>query len=125
MQPYSIFSLGSMLLVSIQEEIGDAGMSGLVDHLSRQVRAGHVRGVIVDLQHVEVMDSYMAGFLQTMARTLALQNARMVVVGLAVPVVMTLTAFGITLREMEFALDVEKAVAKLEEKPRSKRDRRP
>ena len=120
MQPYSFFSLGSMLLVSIQEDIGDAEMAGLVDSLARQVRAGNIRGVIVDLQHVEVMDSYMAGFLQTMARTLNLQNARMVVVGLAVPVVMTLTAFGITFKDMEFALDVEKAVAKLDEKPRAR-----
>ena len=120
MQPYSFFSLGSMLLVSIQEEIGDVDMARLVDSLARQVRAGNIRGVIVDLQHVEVMDSYMAGFLQTMARTLNLQNARMVVVGLAVPVVMTLTAFGITFKDMEFALDVEKAVAKLDEKPRAR-----
>lgn len=121
MQPYSFFSLGSMLLVSIQEEIGDVEMARLVDSLARQVRAGNIRGVIVDLQHVEVMDSYMAGFLQTMARTLNLQNARMVVVGLSVPVVMTLTAFGITLKDMEFALDVEKAVARLDE-PRNREE---
>ena len=39
----------------------------------------------------------------------------MVVVGLSLPVVMTLKDFGILLSDLNFALVVEKAVAKLEE----------
>ncbi len=116
MQPFSFFSLGAMLLVSIQEDIGDAEVSRMFDSLSRQVSEKKIRGVIVDLQNVEVVDSYMAGYLQDMAKTLRLLQAHMVVVGLSVPVVMTLTDFGILLSDLEFALDVEKAVAKLAEK---------
>lgn len=115
MQPFSFFSLGPMLLVSIQEDIGDDEVSQMVASLSRQVSEKKIRGVIVDLQNVEVVDSYMAGHLQDMAAALRLLHAHMVVVGLSVPVVMTLTDFGIQLRGLEFALDVEKAVARLEE----------
>ncbi|MBU0910843.1 MAG: anti-anti-sigma factor [Proteobacteria bacterium] len=116
MQPFSFFSLGTMLLVSIQEDIGDAEVSRMFDSLSRQVSEKKFLGVIVDLHNLEVVDSYMAGYLQDMAATLRLLHAHMVVVGLSVPVVMTLTDFGIRLSDLEFALDVEKAVSKLEEK---------
>lgn len=116
MQPFSFFSLGTMLLVSIQEDIGDAEVARMFDDLSQQVSEKKFRGVIVDLHNVEVVDSYMAGYLREMAATLRLLHAHMVVVGLSVPVVLTLTDFGIRLTELEFALDVEKAVAKLEEK---------
>jgi len=115
MQPFSFFSLGTMLLVSIQEDIGDVEVARMFDNLSRQVSEKKIRGVIVDLQNVEVVDSYMAGYLQDMAAALRLLNAQMVVVGLSLPVVMTLTDFGILLSDLNFALDVEKAVAKLEE----------
>ena len=115
MQPFSFFSLGSMLLVSIQEDIGDAEVSLMFDKLSRQVSEKKYRGVIVDLHNVEVVDSYMAGYLEDLAAALHLLHARMVVVGLSVPVVLTLIDFGIRLPGMEFALDVERAVAKLEE----------
>jgi anti-anti-sigma regulatory factor len=113
MQPFSFFSLGSILLVSIQEDIGDVQVSRMFTSLSRLVSEKKIRGVIVDLNNVEVVDSYMAGHLRDMASALYLLNARMVVVGLSVPVVMTLTDFGIRLKDMEFALDVEKALAQL------------
>lgn len=115
MQPFTFFSLGPMLLVSIQEDIGDDEVARMVAGLCRQVGEKKIRGVIVDLQNVEVVDSYMAGHLQNMAAGLRLLHARMVVVGLSVPVVMTLTDFGIRLSGLDFALDVEKAVARLEE----------
>lgn len=88
-------------------------VSRMFASLSRLVNEKKIRGVIVDLKNVEVVDSYMAGHLRDMAATLYLLNARMVVVGLSVPVVMTLTDFGIMLKDMEFALDVEKALAQL------------
>jgi rsbT antagonist protein RsbS len=122
MQPFSFFSLGTMLLVSIQEDIGDTEVSRMFDSLSKQVSEKKFRGVIVDLHNVEVIDSYMAGYLEDMATTLRLLHAHMVVVGLSVPVVMTLTDFGIPLSGLEFALDVEKAMAKLEEKMQTDED---
>ena len=113
MQLFSRFLLGRTMLVSIQEEIGDVDVAQMIDTLSYQVKAKNIQGVIVDLQNVEVMDSYMASHLEDLAATLGLLNAEVVVVGLSVPVVMTLTDFGIKLAGLEFALDVEEALAKL------------
>ncbi len=115
MQPFSLFSLGGVLLVSLEEEIDDAATRELLARVSARVSREAISGVIVDLHHFEVLDSHLARQLQTLARVLQLLWARMVVVGLCVPVVMTLLDFGITLPEMEFALDVEQALVRLQE----------
>ncbi len=115
MQPFSLFSLGGVLLVSLEEEIDDAATRELLTRVSARVSREAISGVIVDLHHFEVLDSHLARQLQTLARVLQLLRARMVVVGLCVPVVMTLLDFGITLPEMEFALDVEQALVRLQE----------
>jgi rsbT antagonist protein RsbS len=114
-EPFSVFSLGEILLVSIEEEIDDSSVQVLLDKVSEIVNSQKSYGVIVDLQSLEVVDSFLAGHLQQLARTLKLQDATMVIAGLAVPVVMTLLDFGIKLPDLTFALDVEQALLRLQE----------
>jgi rsbT antagonist protein RsbS len=116
MASFSVFSLGGVLLVSIEEEIDDSSVADLLDLIAATVNRQGLHGVIVDLQALEVMDSYLASHLQQLARTLRLQHADMVVAGLSVPVVMALTDFGIRLPELDFALDVEQALVRLRER---------
>ncbi|MFZ5765815.1 MAG: STAS domain-containing protein [Thermodesulfobacteriota bacterium] len=111
---FTIFPLRSLLLVTIAEEIADSEVTHLLDQLCQQVQRGRVRGVIVDMRRVEVVDSYMAHHLETMAAALRLLDATMVVAGLSVPVVMTLVDFGIELVGLAFARDVEMAADMLE-----------
>ncbi len=123
MQPFSLFSLGRVLLVSLEEDIDDTGIGELLTRVTSQVSGEGISGVIVDLHHFEVMDSHLARQLQNLARMLRLLQARMVVAGLCVPVVMTLLDFGISLPEMEFALDVEQALVRLQEGGQAGRER--
>ena len=116
MEPFSVFSLGGVLLVSIEEEIDDSSVHTLLELVSEIVSRRELTGVIVDLQSLEVMDSYLAGHLQQLARTLKLQHANMVIAGLSVPVVITLLDFGIKLPDLAFALDVEQALLRLQER---------
>jgi len=114
-EPFSVFSLGGVLLVSIEEEIDDSSVRVLLDMVSETVSRQELYGVIVDLQSLEVVDSFLADHLQQLARTLKLQDAALVIAGLAVPVVMTLIDFGIKLPDLAFALDVEQALLRLQE----------
>lgn len=115
MELFSVFSLGGVLLVSIEEEIDDSSVRVLLDMVSETVSRQELYGVIVDLQSLEVVDSFLADHLQQLARTLKLQDAALVIAGLAVPVVMTLIDFGIKLPDLAFALDVEQALLRLQE----------
>lgn len=115
MKPFSVFFLEGVLLVSIEEEIDDSSVRVLLDLVSESVSRQELYGVIVDLQNLEVVDSFLADHLQQLARTLKLQDAALVIAGLAVPVVMTLLDFGIKLPDLVFALDVEQALLRLQE----------
>ena len=113
MLPFSVVTLGDVLLVSIQEEIDDTGISALFDTIVAKAGIRDVHGVILDLHKVEVVDSYLARHLQELAAGLKLMQTKVVVAGLCVPVVMTLLDFEIDLKGITFALDVEQAMAQL------------
>ena len=115
MQSFSVFPLKSVLLVSIEEDIEDREIRLLQDQVSELVSQGHIFGVILDLQHLEVMDSYFAQKLEELAAMLKLLQAEVVVAGLSVPVVMTLLDFDITLPGLDFVLDAEQALVRLHE----------
>jgi len=100
-------------MVSIQEEIDDRYISRLVEELSNRVKNIHVRYVIIDLHEVEAVDTYLAVEIEKLASILYFLRASTIVVGLSVPVVLTLLDFGIRFRGVEFALDVEQALAKI------------
>ncbi len=118
MQSFSIFSLGSVLLVSIEEDIEDSAIHLLQDQVSERVGNGNIDGVILDLQDLEVMDSYFAEKLEELAAMLKLLQAEVVVAGLSVPVVMTLLDFDIILPGLDFALDAEQALLRLQDRRR-------
>ncbi len=113
MIPFSIFPMQDVIMVSIQEEIDDTHIAALVEALSSQVRQGHVRYVIIDLHEVEAVDTFLAGEIEKLASMLYLQRASTIVVGLSVPVVLTLLDFGIRLKGVEFALDVAQALERI------------
>ena len=115
MLPFSVFPLKNCLLVSIQEEIDDAGVASLFDNVAETAQKSGARGVIIDLHDIEVVDSYLANNLEELAASLNLMRTRVVIVGLSVPVVITLLDFGIELKGVDFALDVEQGLNRLAE----------
>ncbi|MDD3553460.1 MAG: STAS domain-containing protein [Deltaproteobacteria bacterium] len=113
MEPFSTFSLEDILLVSIQEEIDDSSIEHLLHHLGKQVSKNKTRAVIIDMHDVEVMDTFLAEHIEELVSFLHMLRSRVVVAGIQVPVALTLTDFNIRLKNVEFALDVEQALARL------------
>ncbi|NDY43166.1 STAS domain-containing protein [Dissulfurirhabdus thermomarina] len=111
-EPYSVISLGAVLLVTLDEDIDDASVARLMELLANEVRRTGARGVVFDLHQVEVVDSYLAGHLESLAALARNLDARAVVAGLGVPTVLTVLDFGIRMTGLEFALDVQDAVAR-------------
>ncbi len=111
MVPFTILPLGDVIMVSIQSEIDDRHIARMVKDLSRKVREGQVRHVILDMHDVDAVDTFLAGEIEKLASMLRLLRARTVVAGLSVPVVLTLLDFGIRLKGVSFALDVEQAMS--------------
>ena len=116
MEPFSIFSFGDVILLSIQEEIDDASINALTGFLGRQVAEKKARAVVIDLHDVDIVDTFLAEHLQGLASFLHLLRARVMIAGLTLPAVLTLLDFNIRLKGVDFALDVEQALARLDAK---------
>ncbi|MGC8735367.1 MAG: STAS domain-containing protein [Dissulfurimicrobium sp.] len=113
MEPFSIFSLGDCLLVSVQEEIDDRSIKSLTGLLGERVAEKNARAVIIDLHDVEIVDTFLAEHLAGLVSFLSLLRAKVMVAGLQAPVILALIDFDIRLKGVGFALDVEQALAKL------------
>lgn len=113
MEPFSIFSLKDILLVSIQEEIDDLSIERLLQRLGKQISKNKTKAVIIDMHEVEVMDTFLAEHIEELVSFLNMLRSRVIVAGIQVPVALTLTDFNIRLKNVEFALDVEQAISKL------------
>ncbi len=115
MVPFSIFSLGNVLLVSLQEEIDDSSVIALSKALSEKVKRGKINGVVIDLSNVEVIDTFLAEHICGLASVLDLLNTRTVISGLGASAVVALKNFNISFDEsLSFALDSQQALEKIE-----------
>ncbi len=112
-EPFAIFALEDILLVSVQEDVTDQDISKLIDQVLTTAKQKSVAAVIIDMQNVEVVDSYLASNISHMAASLKAMEINTLVVGLKVPAVITLLDFGVTFEHTDFALDLEQALVKI------------
>ncbi len=114
MRLYSIFHLGEICLVTIQEEINDKGILSLLRTLSSQVKKRKSKAVIVDLGDVDVIDTFLAENIQRLANTMRLFKVRIVITGLRAHAIAALKSFEMSFgKGLLFALDTEQALQRL------------
>jgi rsbT antagonist protein RsbS len=108
-----ILKLGDTLIASVQEALMDADLVGLRDELLAEVKAYRATSVIIDVTVLDVLDSFAARTLRSIAQTTQLLGARTVVVGIQPDVAFSMVQLGLTLKGTETALDLEGALALL------------
>lgn len=105
-----ILSVGDVLVVGIQVELRDELALRLGQDLAARVAAGGVRGIVIDLSAVQIVDSFLARILHEIAATTAVLAARTVVAGIQPAVAMTLVEMGLTLPGLRTARDLRSAL---------------
>lgn len=111
-----ILKLGDVLIASIQSTLSDSDWVHLRDSLADQVGRLRVRGVVVDVTVLEIMDSYAARMLRTVAETTRLRGAETVLVGIQPDVALAMVQLGITLPSVDTALDLDEGLKLLRSK---------
>jgi rsbT antagonist protein RsbS len=111
---------GDILIASIQAAMTDTDALGLQDDLMEQVGRFRARGIIVDVTMLDVMDSFAARSLRTIAHMTRLRGATTVIVGIQPEVAFAMVQLGLALEGVSTALDLEEGLALLEQ--RSPRD---
>jgi rsbT antagonist protein RsbS len=116
--------MGSCLLVTIQTDMHDRLAMALQDDLTERVAETRARGVLIDISALEVVDSFIGRMLSNIASLTSVLDASTVVVGMRPAVAITLVELGLSLPDVQTALNVETGMAMIADSVPSAADRK-
>src|SRR4029450_2854042 len=105
-----ILRRGAYVIAPVQSAMTDTEALRLRDDLVRQVGQYRARGIIVDLTALDLMDSFAARSLRTIAHMTRLRGADTVVVGVQPEVAFAMVQLGLTFEDVYTALDLEEGL---------------
>ncbi|MGK3206577.1 STAS domain-containing protein [Amycolatopsis sp. MEPSY49] len=105
-----ILRLGDILLTGLLSDLDDKTALAIIDELTARIADEGIRGVIIDISRLEIIDSFVARVLMQLAESGRLLGARMIVAGMRPAVALTLTELGLRLTGVRTALDAERAM---------------
>src|ERR1700746_2266714 len=114
--PVPILKQGSILIATVQAALTDSDAERLRYDLMERVSQSRAQGIIVDVTAIDVMDSFAARSLRTIAHMTRLRGADTVIVGLQPEVAFAMVQLGLAFDDMNTALDLEEGLALLSRK---------
>ena len=105
---------GEYLVASVVSDLSDSQVNALRSDLISRVGELRAKGIIVDVGGLDVIDSFVARSLRTIALTAKLRGAETVVVGIQPDVAIAMVQFDLDLGPIRAALDLDEAFALLE-----------
>lgn len=109
-----ILKQGPYLIASIQAAMSDSDAIQLQDDLMSGVGRYRSKGIIVDVTALDLMDSFAGRTLRTIAHMTRLRGATTVIVGIQPEVAFAMVQLGMSLEEVDTALDLEEGLAFLD-----------
>ena len=113
MERIPILRMGEFLLVTIQVDMHDRLATVLSEDLATRIFATRARGVLIDISALDMVDSFIARMLGSIAQMASVMDAETALVGMQPAVAMTLVEMGVELKGVRTALNVEKGMALL------------
>jgi len=111
--PVPILKQGAILIATVQAALTDSDTERLRYDLMERVSRFRAQGIIVDVTAIDVMDSFAARSLRTIAHMTRLRGAATVIVGLQPEVAFAMVQLGLAFDDMNTALDLEEGLALL------------
>jgi rsbT antagonist protein RsbS len=111
--PVPILKQGPILIATVQNALSDTDTELFRERLMQRVTEYRAQGIVVDVTAIDVLDSFAARSLQTVARMTSLRGAHTVIVGLQPEVAFSMVQLGIIFEDMDTALDLEEGLALL------------
>jgi rsbT antagonist protein RsbS len=109
----SIIKVGSSLIVTMSEDLGDHEATALQEAINERIEATDARGLLMDISSLETVDSFLGRLLNEIALGAKLLGAETVVSGMRPAVAMTLIELGLQLKGVRTALDSERGLEQL------------
>jgi rsbT antagonist protein RsbS len=109
-----IMRIGHCLFVIVPAQLRDQQARDLHDGVAARLASEQgIRGLVLDVSSLSIVDSYAAKVLQETAIVARAFGVRAVLVGLRPGIAVTLVELGIALDQLEAALTLERALEKL------------
>jgi rsbT antagonist protein RsbS len=110
----SILRQGPYLIASIHTALDDTQMVRFREDLVDQIGLHRSRGVIIDVAALDVLDSFGARTLRTIAEMARLRGAVTVIVGIQPDVAFAMVSLGMATGDVVTLLDLEEGLAYLD-----------
>ena len=110
----AILRQGDYLIASIQSDLTDGQVLELRDDLSDRIGRSRARGLIIDVAALDVIDSFVARSLGSIAITARLRGAETVIVGIEPDVAIAMVQFDLDLEPLQTALALDEALGLLD-----------
>ncbi len=107
----AILREGDLLIASIESDLSDSEVIALRDDLTRMVGDNRVRGIVIDVAALDVIDSFVARALRAIVLTARLRGAETVIIGIQPDVAIAMVQFRLNLEPLRAALDLDAAKA--------------
>jgi rsbT antagonist protein RsbS len=111
---FAILRQGDYLIASIQSDLTDSQVLALRDDLSERVGIHRARGIVVDVTALDVIDSFVARSLRSLAVTARLRGASTVIVGIRPDVAIAMVQFDLNLEPLRATLNLDEALSLLD-----------
>ena len=118
----AILRQGDYLIASVQGDLADPEVLELRDDLAERIGRQRVRGIIVDVTELDVIDSFVARALRALAVTAKLRGAETIIVGIQPDVAIAMVQFRLNLTPLRTALDLDEGLALLGDTRRQQGD---
>ena len=109
----SILRQGGYLIASIHTALDDTQLQRFQHDLIDQVGRYRVKGIIIDVAALDIVDSYATHTLRNLARMAGLRGASTVIVGINPDVAYTMVRLGLNLNTVHTALDLDEGLTLL------------
>jgi rsbT antagonist protein RsbS len=109
----AILRQGDVLIASIQSDLSDTEVIELRQDLAELVGRHRLRGIVIDVGALDVIDSFVTRALRAIVLTARLRGAETIIVGIAPDVAIAMVQFRLNLEPLRVALDLDEALAML------------
>jgi rsbT antagonist protein RsbS len=110
----AILAQDQNLIAAVQGDLSDPEVLELRDDLAERIGRRRVRGIVVDVTALDVIDSFVARALQELAVMAKLRGAETIIVGIQPDVAIAMVHFKLDLTPLRTALDLDEALALLD-----------
>jgi len=106
----SVIMIRNVLLVTMPPDPDDSTIAGLQEKTLEAMSTNDVRGLVLDLSKVEILDSYFARTVAETAQMVGLMGGNTIIAGMRPSVAITATELGVTLGQTRTAMTVDRAL---------------